>query len=501
LMNAENQTTAAPSPKRADLLPLSGTDNRDERKPEPTETIHNFGGFEVILSKDKFKCWVKMSKTDEGVMPDKAELLDVLEEHKIEKDLINEEELNRIFNEYVFERVVLIAEGKSRKDGANAFVKYFFKTDLSEHLKEDDKGRIDFKEINLIQNVKQGEVVAELVPPEKGTDGITVTGEIIKAKDGNPANLPVGLNTEISKSNPNKLIATLEGSVTLKRNKVNVDPVVVIEGDVDFSTGNVNYKGAVVIKGDIKAGFTVKSEGDVTVNGVVEDAVIETEGSVILKSGFVGRGTGRITAGGDVILPFAENQNIYSRENVIVSDALLHCNIEADGRVVVSGDKGVIGGSIFAHDSIEVQRAGSQTYIKTVLGVGTKHETRGKMEQFKVDSNNNKTDIDKVDKAVQLLDKIRLLKSTLPPKQQQLHNSLLIAKEKLLKEEKALAKTKEELDEKFGYLENAVIRINQQIHPGVIIEIGNLNKVVQEEMGSVSFKIKDKDITELKETE
>ena len=486
-MITEGQNTTEPS-------------TRAEQKSEPSETIFNSGGFELILSKDKYKCWVKMSKTSEGVMPEKTELLKALEDKKIAKDFINGEEINRIFDEYVFEQVVLIAEGKSKKDGANGKVKYFFKTDIYEHLKEDDKGRVDFKEINLIQQVKKGEVVAELVPPEKGTDGVTVTGEIVKAKDGSPVNLPVGLNTEISENNPNQLTATIDGSVTLKRNKVSVDPVVVIDGDIDYSTGNVNYKGAVVIKGDIKAGFTVKSEGDVTVNGVVEDAVIEAVGSVVLKSGFVGHGTGHITAGGDVILPFAENQHIYSDKNVIVSDALLHCTIEADGKVIVSGDKGVIGGSIFAHDSIEVQSAGSQTYTKTVLSVGVKREIREKMEQFKVDLKNNKTNIEKVDKAVYLLDKVKLLKRTMPPKQQERYNNLLAAKKKLLEEKNALAKTKEELDKPFKHLENAVIRIDRQIYPGVRIEFGNVKKTVREETVGVSFRIKDEAITELKET-
>jgi len=473
---------------------------RDEQKSEPSETIFNSGGFELILSKDKYKCWVKMSKTSEGVMPEKTELLKALEDKKIAKDFINVEEINRIFDEYVFERVVLIAEGKPKKDGANSKVKYFFKTDIYEHLKEDDTGRVDFKEINLIQQVKKGEVVAELVPPEKGTDGITVMGEIVKAKDGSPVNLPVGLNTEISENNSNQLTAAIDGSVTLKRNKVSVDPVVVIDGDIDYSTGNVNYKGTVFVKGDIKAGFTVKSEGDVTVNGVVEDAVIEAEGSVVLKSGFVGRGTGRITSGGDVILPFAENQHIYSGKNVIVSDALLHCTIEADGKVTVSGDKSVIGGSIFARESIEVQSAGSQTYTKTVLSVGVKREIREKMEQLKIDLKNNKTNIEKVDKAVHVLDKVKLLKRTLPPKQQEQYNNLLAAKKKLLEEKNALAETKEELYETFKHLENAVIRIDRQIYPGVSIEFGNVKKTVQEETAGVSFRIKDEAIIELKET-
>lgn len=486
-MNTEGQNTTAPS-------------TRDEQKSEPSESIYNSGGFEVILSKDKFKCWVKMSKTDEGVMPEKDELLKALEDKKIAKDFINEEELDRIFNEYVFEQVVLIAEGKYKKDGVNGKVKYFFKTDISEHLKEDDKGRVDFKEINLIQQVKKGEVVAELVPPEKGADGITVTGEIVRAKDGKQTNLPAGINTEISESNPNRLIASIDGSVALKRKKVTVDPVVVIEGDIDFSTGNVNYNGSVVIKGDIKAGFTVQSEGDVTVNGIVEDAVIEAKESVILKSGFIGRGTGRIKAGGDVILPFAENQHIYSGKNVIVSDALLHCTIEADEKVNVSGNKGVIGGSIFARDSIEVQSAGSPTYTKTVLSVGMKRKTREKMEQFEVDLKNNKTNIEKIDKAVLLLEKIKLLKRTLPPNKQEQYNNLLAAKKKLLEEKNALAKTKKELYDVFEHLKKAVIRVRQQTYPGVSIEFGNVKKTVQEETAGVSFRIKDEAIIELKET-
>jgi len=467
-------------------------------RPGSTETISAAGAAEVVISDDKYSCWIVIKRSSEGALPEKGAVLRAIEDAHIKQELIKNEEIDRIFTEVIIDQKVLIAQGQPKKDGKNGSVKYLFKTGIEDLLKEGEKGKVNYKEVSFIQFVSAGTPVVELIPPEKGTPGLTVTGETIPVKDGNPAQVPSGINIAVSSQNPNQIVSTLDGSVSLKRNKIVVDPIVVIEGDVDFSTGNVNFKGAVVIKGGVKSGFSVKSQSDVTINEVVEDAVIEAEGNVTLKSGFVGRGVGSIKAGGDIFLPFAENQSIYAGGSVYVSDVLLHCTVESNGKVIVSGNKGVIGGSISAYELIEAQSVGSQTFTKTILSVGMKKETREKIEQWSTSLKTNRGNVEKVNKAFGVLNKINLLKRGLPPKHQQLYNDLVAVRTKLQDEEKQLIALKTELEEEQKKTTAATIKIIQKIYPGVRIEFGTVKKIVQEEIQKVVFMLKDDEIIVVK---
>ena len=484
-----------------ELLDIAVSDEHDKREAESAEIISSENGIEITISEDKCKSWIMLSKTNTNALPDKTDVRGELEKNKISDDLIIAENLKKIYDNFIFDRQILIAKGKQKRDGKNGEITYNFKTNIGELLKAQENEKIDFKEIGIIQQVETGDVVAELVPPEEGENGINVFGEEAEAKPGEPAKLTPGMNTDISKTDPDKLIATIDGVVSLKGNKVNVAPVVVIDGDVDYSTGNIDFKGAVIIKGEIIAGFQVKSTGDVTVQGVVEDAIIESEGSVELKSGFVGKGTGRIVAGGEVILQFSENQNISAGGNIFVADSLLHCTVKSDGVVVVSGSKGIIGGTTAALESITAISAGSQTFTSTVLNVGISQKTHKQIAQFKNDVTINKVNTAKVKKGIHLLNKIKLLKRSLSEKQTEIFAVLVKTSELLEQERKVLRKTKSEIEEAFEKVKNAQIEIKQKMYPGVVIEFGNKKKTLRDHSVGMTFRIKNDEISIFRKTE
>lgn len=484
-----------------ELHDIAVSEEQDNREAESAEIISSENGIEITVSEDKCKCWIMLSKTSTSALPGKMDVQSELEKNKIYDELIIAENLKEIYDKFIFDRKILIAKGKQKHDGKDGEITYNFKTNIGELLKDQENEKIDFKELGIIQQVATGDVVAELVPPEEGENGIDVFGEEAEAKPGEPAKLTPGMNTGISETDPDKLVSAIDGAVSLKGNKVNVDPVVVIDGDVDYSTGNIYFKGAVFIKGGIIAGFQVKSTGDVSVLGVVEDAVVEAEGNVELKSGFVGKGTGRIVAGGEVILQFSENQNISAGGNIFVADSLLHCTVKSDGVVEVAGSKGIIGGTTAALESITALSAGNQTFTSTVLNVGMSHKTHDQIAQFKSDVKTNKANTIKVKKAIYLLNKIKLLKRVLPEKQQQLYDLLVKTSKSLEQERKVFRKTKSEIDEALEKVIKAQIEIKQKMYPGVVIEFGNKKKTLHNHSIGVTFRIKNDEISAFKKTE
>ena len=421
-------------------------------------------------------------------MPSVEEAQKILSQNKISQQMIKNEVLEDVFAKSKCDQEILIAEGKPAIDGEKGKVSYLFKRENIANSREKEKARVDFKQTGYVIQVKKGLVLAEIFPPKQGQDGISVTGEVIAAIQYDPIELPIGKNSEKSDKNPNQVIASIDGVVTVKNNRVNGEQVIIIENDVDFETGNIDFNGSVIIKGGVKAGFVVKAVGDITVKEIVEDALIDSQGNVILKGGFVGYGKGELTTQGDAVIEFAENQKIYAGGDVKVSDSLLHCSVEVDGKIFVMGKRGVVGGSIAASDSIEVQSAGSDAFKKTVLCIGLKREIREKMEQYKVDGQNNKANTIKIDCILARFEQLKKIKKTLPDKDQAQYSKILKIKKKLIEESETLATIKKEIDEERLKFENAFVKVKEKAYPGVVVEIGDAKLTVNETIKNIIFR-------------
>ncbi len=81
-----------------------------------------------------------------------------------------------------------MAKGISPIDGKDGYIKYYF--DLEKKLipKILEDGTVDYRELDIINNVNKGDLLAEAIPPKEGQEGYRVTGESIpyKKKVRNP---------------------------------------------------------------------------------------------------------------------------------------------------------------------------------------------------------------------------------------------------------------------------------------------------------------------------
>lgn len=72
-----------------------------------------------------------------------------------------------------------IAKGYPPIPGKDGEIKIYFRSDNKPQLEEDEHGRIDYKNIGVIQSVKPEDLIAERIPPKKGEFGKTVNGSMI----------------------------------------------------------------------------------------------------------------------------------------------------------------------------------------------------------------------------------------------------------------------------------------------------------------------------------
>lgn len=264
---------------------------------------------------------------------------------------------------------ILLARAQMPVQGRNARIQYNFDANKTSTPKMSEDGSVNFHELDMIERVKEGQLLATLTPAVQGTDGKSVFGKPIKPAKVKNLVLKHGKHAHLSEDQL-EMYSDVSGNVTLVNDTVFVSNVYEVPADVGPSTGDIDYDGSVEVKGNILSGYTVKASGDIIVNGAVESATLEAGGKIVLKRGIQGMGKGTMHADGDIISNFIESSNITSGGKVI-SDAIMHSDVIARDSILVHGKRGLIaGGSARSEIKIETKTAGSAMGTKTELEVG-----------------------------------------------------------------------------------------------------------------------------------
>ena len=284
-----------------------------------------------------------------------------------------------------------------------------------------------------------------------------------------------------------KYYATTEGNVTLEGNCLTVTPIYVIEGNLDAATGDVDYHGDVLIQGNVFAGVTVKTTGNITVNGHVETANLFAGKDVILKNGMQGSGNGVIRAGRNVMARFLEQTQIYAG-NEINTGALLNCEVEAGRNVVIAGNRGnIIGGTVTAVEQISAVAIGNHAGVTTQLVIGLDCEFKYKMSEI---DRLTKEYEDNMADAIQALSRITCQLTTQPanPELEQQKAEQTRRKISYQLKLKDIAAKREQLIDINQRSANGKIVVSGIANVGCVIIINGLREMLHSEYRDVTFK-------------
>lgn len=250
---------------------------------------------------------------------------------------LQEDALRAFCEKKEFYSEVLCAKGQHPEDGKDGSIAYYFDTGRELRPKEREDGTVDFRDLDLVKNVKKGELLCTVVPPEPGTDGTDIYGKAVPFRAGKMPALPVGSNTAVSKDGLS-LLSAADGCIEFLKSSINVNEVFLVRGDVDNSSGNLNVNGSVVIQGDVRDGFSVKAGKDISVHGMVEGALLEAGGSIELSRGMNGVGRGTLKAAGNITGKYFENAILVAGRD-IYADTMMNCHACAQGAIVLQGHK------------------------------------------------------------------------------------------------------------------------------------------------------------------
>ena len=279
---------------------------------------------------------------------------------------IQEAVIDKYVNNRVYCTEIIMAKGIPVVEGRNAVIKYNFRTKLESRPKVLEDGTVDFQNLDIINHVNEGDVIAYIEPMVEGKPGKNLLGATVLPKKVRNAVMKHGKNIHLSEDGLT-MYTEVSGHVGLAGDRVFVSNIYEVPADVGVASGNIEYNGSVMVKGNVINGYAVRADGDIIVDGVVEGATLIAGGQIYLKRGIQGMGKGILVAGGNVVSKFMENCTVKSGQDVL-ADAILHSHVTAVGTVTVSGKKGLItGGVIKASENIDAVNLGSSMGTKTEL--------------------------------------------------------------------------------------------------------------------------------------
>jgi uncharacterized protein (DUF342 family) len=403
---------------------------------------------------------------------------------------VKEEFLIEFADKPVYREKVEVAEGIKPVNGKDAYIQYNFEVDQTKvRLKEGANGKVDFKELNIIQNVVENQVLATKIPPENGVDGTTVTGKVLPAKSGSDIPLPVGTNVHVGDSG-DTIVSDINGQVMLVSGKINVEPVLTVEGDVNLKTGNIIFLGTDIISGNVEDGFSVKADGNIEVKGTVSKAELDAEGDIIIYQGINAKGGGRLRAGKSIWSRFIENAHVECGNMVVVTDGIINSQVDAVKSIYCVGKRAsIMGGRLRAGEEINAKVLGNPTSgTETICEVGFDPASKAELERLFKARSSAEGELESIKLDLQMLINTKKQRKSLP-EDKEAYMQELMERRQLLTEE--IKKASEGIEKIQSYLNELKVRgkvsASTKVFPGTKIVIRDVKEDVRTEYKAVTF--------------
>ncbi|MCP4116550.1 MAG: DUF342 domain-containing protein [Desulfobacteraceae bacterium] len=335
------------------------------------------GGITLMLPQDGLSAYLlKTDEFDDSITA--QDIQDMLSEKHIIFGVVDTTLIDGFIKSSGFKtKPFRIAKGIQPKKGADATIKYFFDTDSLKVGEISSTGEMDFKERGEIPKVPAGEVLAEKIPPVEALDGRNVFGEVFALPPAKDLKMKYGKGARLSEDGL-KLVAQLDGQPKLSwSGVVTVLDEYTANGDVDYETGHIDYKGNVKIKGCVQSGFKVTgesiraeeihggiihAEGDLSISGGINDAVIYAKGNVWAK--------------------FIHKSKILCMGDIYTTKEIVESNIENSGACIINQGK-IIASEITSKMGIYAGDVGTDRAKPAKLKVGVDIFVLKELEKLK----------------------------------------------------------------------------------------------------------------------
>lgn len=380
--------------------------------------------------------------------------------------------IRQVITEKIYNTPFTVAEGTEPVQGSDARIEYLFNTEHAAKPKMNDDGTVDYHELDLISRIEAEQPVARMIPEDRGTPGSNIFGAELPPNRVSKINFKYGKNLYISEDGLS-LITKVSGHAVLEGDKVFVSDTYEVPVDLDNTTGDIDYDGNVLVRGNVRAGFSLKATGDITVIGVVEGAYVNAGGDVTINRGVQGMNKAEIRAGGNIVAKFIENATVVCKGN-LETDSILHSSISAGGGVTVQGRNGlIVGGTVRSARNVVAKQIGNEMGTATNVYVGVDPMLRRRVNELSEIIKKSNIDKEKLNQVITSLRRKMEVDGKLDSaKQEMLQKSM---KNIILLEQSIKKDTAEYTEGQRQLVEDVDVRIkiSRSIYSGVKLSFGN----------------------------
>lgn len=366
-LDVESYSSMMYSPTDMKRMRLQLEKNDEEYLPDYEELekqVEISSRMAVTIGNNRMEAYLTL---DSGYDHQIEEIVHVLELQGIKKG-IDREIIRKMISNLVYDKPILVAKGKKPGEGKDGYFEFRVRGNMPRIPKELPDGSVDYQNIEYFEQVEAGQILAIYHEAEYGEEGYDVLGNRLGAKKGIDKPILTGKGFLLLEDKKT-YVAAFQGKVEINGSEMNVSRLCVLE-DVTISTGNVKFPGSILVRGYVGSGVVLEADEDIAVEGNVEGATIKAKGNIMLKSGMMGNDRGYLEAAGKISGKFFEAVTIRSQQSVF-ANYVMNCDIDAEGRVVISGNKGaIIGGYTQSVQGINVYQLGNNAEVKTAVRLG-----------------------------------------------------------------------------------------------------------------------------------
>lgn len=423
-------------------------------------------------------CEEKLNLTDEFV-------LNFLSEQKIIHG-INPIAIGAMLENVQYEQFLCVAKGTMPTRGQDGY--YDYKKDTSDIKKPKilEDGTVDYKNALSLAVINKGELLAVYIPPTNGSEGLDIYGNTVPSLGNGRELLPLRGRGIVPDENNINYYAEYTGHIVQNGNKLYIDKVYTVNGDLNIEVGNIRFDGDVEVFGDVRSGYGINASGNVTIHGHVGACQIISGKNITIEKGIQGRGTGLISAAGDIVCKFVESCKL-NAGGCIYADSILNSTAIAAQQVLVISKHGIVVSSeVYGMTGVIVNEAGNSAGTHTLLRAGLPREYYEKAMSLSKQIQEADTKIAAFNHHLEALETSNQDSS----KAADIRMQIIRARIVLSTQRNAYAEELTTLEEKIKTdNQNSFINITGTVYEGVRIYIGTSPYVVNEAVREVSFRL------------
>lgn len=398
---------------------------------------------------------------------------------------IDEDNIEKYLSERNYLERVVLAKGQPPVQGRDAQITYFFNTDVHAKPTLLEDGTVDFFNLNIINHIEEGQLLARLEREVQGTPGTDVLGGRIAPANVSHKSLKFGRNISIN-DEKTEIYSMVNGHVNYVDGNVFVSDVMEVE-NVDNNTGNIEYEGNVQVNGNVCSNFSVKAKGDVEVRGVVEGATVDAGGNIIIARGMNGMGKGVLHCGGNVVAKFIENSSVEA-VGYVECESIMHSDVVSGTEIRTTGKKAFIsGGRVIATNKVETKLLGSDMGTDTVVEIGTSAIIKRRYKEL----TESLAEIDKaLGRAIPIMEaakeRVEAGQELSEDQLENIRNIYSFSKEKMA-EKRELEEERAKIGEQMEIDKSAQVIVKDTVFPGTKIIISEASKIIKDPFDHCRF--------------